>query len=137
MKQIIIKLSILLAITAIISCSKEESSTTSTRAGHEISHDFVQGSEDIPLLLSMNKIKDEGLGFDSPSGSIMSSSYESTLSISKISKFYQKTLPQMGWSLTESTKETLKFSRENENLEIDLSSPDKKTMIRFLISYDL
>ena len=137
MKQIILKLAILLAITVMVSCTKEELGTTSNKSAHEVSHDFVQGSEDIPLLLSMNKIQDAGLGFDSPSGSIMTSSYESTLSFSKISKFYKKTLPQMGWSLTESNSDTLKFSRENENLAIDLSSQERKTVIRFLISYDL
>lgn len=132
-----LKIAVILSLTTLFSCSKEESTTTSHKSEHEISQDFVQGSEDIPLLISMEKIQDEGLGFDSPSGSIMTSSYESTLSKTKIAKFYTKTLPQMGWTLDSSESDTLKFTRENEELEIDLSTQDHKTVIRFLISYNL
>ena len=113
MLNIISKLLVIAALAITFSCSKEESGTTSNKSSHEVSHDFVQGSEDIPLLLGMEKIQDEGLGFDSPSGSIMSSSYDSNLKISKISKFYQKTLPQMGWTLDKKSSDALKFSREN------------------------
>lgn len=134
-KHIIIKLALLLAITSLVSCSKEEYSQNNQ--SHEISHDFVQGSEDIPLLISMEKIKDEGLGFDSPSGSIMSSSYTSVLKMSKISKFYKTTLPQMGWTIEKNSPEGLTFVRENENLNINFSTQNNKTLIRFLISYDL
>lgn len=136
-KKIIFKLTILLAITSIISCSKGNSKKVPTNQQYSISHDFVQGSEDIPLLVSMKQIRDEGLGFDSPSGSIMSSSYESILSRSDIANFYKKTLPKMGWTLKVSKTDELKFSRENENLEIDLTIKKYKSIIRFLISYDL
>ncbi len=51
-----------------------------------VSQDFVQGSEDIPLLEQMEKMFDEGLGFDSASGSIMSSSYESKIELKDTSK---------------------------------------------------
>ncbi|MBL6665348.1 MAG: hypothetical protein ISQ34_05855 [Rickettsiales bacterium] len=134
--KILSKIAVLLSLVTLFSCSKE-SSTTSQNLEHEISQDFVQGSEDIPLLISMDKIQDEGLGFDSPSGSIMTSSYQSTLTQSKITKFYKKTLPQMGWTVVSSDSNTLKFTRENEELEINFSNQDHKTVIRFLISYDL
>lgn len=135
--QIILNLTIILSLTLLISCSQDKSKNTTRIHNYEVSHDFVQGSEDIPLLLSMKKIKDEGLGFDSPSGSIMSSSYESILKKSEISDFYKKSLPQMGWTLISSNVKMLKFSRDNENLQIDLSSSGHKNIIRFLISYDL
>ena len=63
----------------------------------DVSEDFAQGSEDVPLLVGMEKIFDESVGFDSESGSIMSSSYTSKISLKKIKNFYSKTLVQMGW----------------------------------------
>lgn len=101
----------------------------------EVSHDFVQGSEDVPLLVGMEKIFEESLGFDSASGSIMSSSYESEINAEKIKSFYQKTLPQMGWKIKKTDSKKLVFKRENENLEIELySENNKKCVIKFFIS---
>ncbi len=103
----------------------------------EASTDFVQGSEDIPLLKGMEKIFDESLGFDSPSGSIMSSSYESNMPLENIKKFYGKTLPQMGWNLKKTEPSKLSFKREKENLEIEFIKQDKKNIIKFFISSSL
>jgi hypothetical protein len=101
----------------------------------EVSHDFVQGSEDLPLLVGMEKIFEESLGFDSASGSIMSSSYETKISAEKIKSFYQKTLPQMGWKMKKTDSKKLAFKRENENLEIEISSKDnEKSVAKFFIS---
>jgi hypothetical protein len=93
----------------------------------EVSQDFVQGSEDVPLLVGMEKIFEESLGFDSASGSIMSSSYETEISAEKIESFYQKTLPQMGWKIKKTDSRNLVFKRENENLEIELFKASSKS----------
>ncbi len=101
---------------------------------NEVSTEFVQGSEDIPLLKDMEKIFDESLGFDSASGSIMSSSYESKTSLENIKKFYGKTLPQMGWNLKKIESSKLLFVREKENLEIELIKKNEKNIVKFFIS---
>lgn len=103
----------------------------------EVSADFVQGSEDIPLLNGMEKIFDESLGFDSPSGSIMSSSYESKIPTENVKKFYGKTLPQMGWTLKKIEPSKLSFEREKESLEIELIKQDGKNIVKFFISSSL
>lgn len=102
-----------------------------------ISQDFVQGSEDIPLLEQMEKIFDEGLGFDSASGSIMSSSYKSKVALEKVKSFYAKTLPQMGWKLIKSDKKKSVFEREKEKLEIEFMTQEKQKIVRFFISSNL
>lgn len=103
-------------------------------AALEVSEDFVQGSEDIPLLVEMEKMFDESLGFDSASGSIMSSSYESKISLEKVGNFYRKTLLQMGWKLVSSDSKKLAFERENEKLEIELLQQNGKNVVKFFIS---
>lgn len=104
---------------------------------YSISEEFVQGSEDIPLLKGMKKMLDEGLGFDSSSGSIMTSSYKSEIALEGIRSFYQKTLPQMGWHLIDSDIAKLVFEREKESLEIELVNKDGQDMVRFFISSSL
>ncbi len=103
----------------------------------EASTDFVQGSEDIPLLNGMEKMFDEGLGFDSSSGSIMSSSYKAEIPLENVKKFYSKTLPQMGWALKKSEPLKLSFEREKENLEIELIKQNEKNIVKFFISSSL
>ncbi len=100
----------------------------------KVSEDFVQGSEDIPLLLAMEKMFDEGLGFDSPAGSIMSSSYESKIGLEKVRSFYTKTLPQMGWKLVKKDAKKSVFKRENEKLEIEFCVQNNKNVVKFFIS---
>lgn len=100
----------------------------------EASQDFVQGSEDIPLLVGMEKISDDSLGFDSSVGSIMASSYETKTDLEKIKNFYLKTLPQMGWNLKENNVGKLSFEREKEKLEIEFVNQDGRDLVRFFIS---
>ncbi len=100
----------------------------------KVSEDFVQGSEDIPLLLAMEKMFDEGLGFDSSAGSIMSSSYETKISLEKVRNFYAKTLPQMGWKLAKKDKKKSVFKRENDKLEIEFGVQNNKNVVKFFIS---
>ena len=45
--------------------------------------------------------------------------YDEDADISIIQKFYQETLLQMGWNLTENSSELLKFTRDNEKLTIN------------------
>lgn len=101
---------------------------------NQASEDFVQGSEDIPLLVGMEKINDDSLGFDSSSGSIMASSYKTAADIEKIKNFYLKTLPQMGWKLEKEEKHKLSFKRDKEKLEIEFKNQIGKNLVHFFIS---
>jgi hypothetical protein len=98
------------------------------------SEEFVQGSEDIPLLRGMEKMPDESLGFDSNSGSVISSSYKSEVELKKVKNFYLKTLPRMGWNTTSDSNNCIEFTRENEKLEIEFEEQDDVNMVKFFIS---
>ena len=128
----LVSLSILL-----FSCTKLEFPSKQTPPQPEAlraSEDFVQGSEDIPLLVGMEKISEDSLGFDSDSGSIMSSSYKTKIDLERVKNFYQKTLPHMGWRISKSDLGKLKFRRDKEKLEIDFVSQNGKDVVRFFIS---
>lgn len=100
----------------------------------QATEEFVQGSEDIPLLTGMGKTSEDTVGFDSSSGSIISSSYASTISHKEVRNFYIKTLPQMGWQIVKNLENKVVFKRERENLEIEFDKENGKSVVRFFIS---
>lgn len=96
--------------------------------------EFVQGSQDIPLLENLEKTTDEAVNFDSNSGSIISSNYKSKNSKGEVKKFYIKTLPDMGWAIEKNLENKLVFKREKEQLEIEFSLENKQNIVTFFIS---
>ena len=98
------------------------------------SEEFAHGSEDVPLLVGMEKISEYSLGFDSNSGSIVSSTYNSNLNQKEVRDFYIKTLPQMGWQIVKNLEEKIALKRERENLEIEFLQENGKAVVRFFIS---
>lgn len=98
------------------------------------SEEFVQGSEDIPLLVGMEKITGESIGFDSDFGSIISSNYSTQSDLKKVKNFYSKTLPQLGWKLVASRENNSTFKRDKEKLEIEFAKEDGKNLVKFFLS---
>ena len=98
------------------------------------SGEFVQGSEDVPLLVGMERIFEESLGFDSASGSVMSSSYEAKDSLSDIKEFYVSSLPEFGWKISKNEEKKLVLIREKEKMEIEFSFEGNKKVVRFFLS---
>ncbi len=119
------KIILLLSFFLIFSCAEKSSLV-------KITEDFVQGSEDIPLLFGMEKIPTETLGFDTASGSILTSSYKMKNDISAAREFYSQTLPQMGWEVIENKSGKLILKREKDRLEIEFDQKNK--IAKFLIS---
>ncbi len=99
--------------------------------------EFVQGSQDIPLLENLEKTSDEAVDFDSNSGSIISSSYKSKINKNDVKKFYIKTLPDLGWIIEKNIENNLVFKRDKEQLEIEFSLENKQNIVTFFISSTL
>lgn len=96
--------------------------------------EFVENTNDIPLAKHLTKISENDLDFDSVGGSLSSVSYKSKIDLEKIKKFYQETLPQMGWKVKKSSKiEKLTFIRENETLEIEFLNQDGNDVVKFFL----
>lgn len=97
--------------------------------------EFVEGSQDIPLAQGLTKIGENAFSFDSTSGNIISISYKSTKDLEEIKDFYLKTLPQIGWQEVKYNKATsinsIDFKRNNEKLEIEFISEEKKNLVKF------
>ena len=127
-------LTIFFCLLALFSCSKNPFNKVEI-IQIKVSRDFVQGSEDIPLLIGMRKVYGDSVGFDSASGSIMSSSYHTKDDLKAIYSYYFHTLPNMGWLIIEKKENKLTLKRDNEKLEIDFIKKDQKSsIIKFFIS---
>ncbi len=134
--KIMKKISLILSLLLVFSCNFQSGNDVEV-IDVEVSQEFVQGSEDIPLLAGMEKVEDEGLGFDTSAGSIIATNYKSEIDLEKVQKFYVKTMPQLGWNIDQKTIGKVIFSRENENLEIEFVNQDGVDMVKFLISSGL
>ena len=104
---------------------------------YEVSEDFVHGSEDIPLLLEMERVLESSLGFDTESGSIIRSDYIISAGLEHAREFYIEILPQMGWSLENEIIEKIIFQRDNETLEIEFVNFNGEDTVKFFLSSSL
>lgn len=112
------------------------SSGISAKRNAQNTTDFVAGSKDLPLAEGLNKFSDDGLDFDSASGSIISVTYKSSDDLKKVKDFYLKTLPQLGWKNLKSNKrgvDLLRFKRDNEKLEIELINYNGDNLVKFFV----
>ncbi len=93
---------------------------------------FVPGFEDVPLLEGMSPAEDGSMSFDSPEGRFiqvyMSAPQESTKK--QIIKFYDESLPPLGW-IREKSRNTTCYTREDESLCIDITGNKPPLAVRF------
>lgn len=94
---------------------------------------FVEGLEDVPLPENVTQIENGSLSFDNEEIRF----FESYLSAEKqkfenIIKFYNDTLPQLGWQKNNSNKQKILFERDGESLEITKES-DKPLILRLVV----
>lgn len=101
-----------------------------------LSTSFVAGSKDIPLAAGLNKVSDEGLDFDSASGSIIAITYKSSNNLQEIKDFYIKTLPQLGWKKIDNNQpkvDLIRFKRDKEKLEIEFLNYNGDALVKFFV----
>ena len=93
---------------------------------------FVEGLEDMPLPDGVAQIENGSLSFGNEEIRLFETYFSSEKkSFKEIKKFYEDTLPQMGWVRKKRTEQTILFERDGETLEI--SEESKKPLILRLI----
>jgi hypothetical protein len=80
---------------------------------------FIEGLEDVPVMEGLHQLPNDALSFGNEESRLV----EATLvgektKFASVEKFYQETLPQMGWSFQGRKKSSLIFYRDRESLEI-------------------
>ncbi|NBX52370.1 MAG: hypothetical protein EBT63_01790 [Proteobacteria bacterium] len=95
---------------------------------------FVDGTQDIPLADGLEIIDDDGVEFDTILGSFSTVNYKSKNDKDEITKFYNLSLPKLGWEAIKTTKNSLIFQRDNQKLEIKFLLQNSQNVVIFLIT---
>lgn len=84
---------------------------------------FIEGMEDVPIPDKMMQIQADNFSFENEETRLVEAYLQSNFGkFSFVAGFYESTLPQLGWELTQSDSESLTFIRNNEELNITLTS---------------
>ena len=92
--------------------------------------DFIAGVEDIPVMPGMTADDDASTAFDTPTGRIVEAYAAGDVTGEAVQRFYQETLPQLGWTRTGA----LEFQREGEKLTLELIERAAPLTMRFRLS---
>lgn len=88
---------------------------------------FAAGFEDLPVMAGLKQADDSSMSFDTPAGRIIEAYLEGeNANAASVRAFYDKTLPQLGWSPVLSKKAgRFSYTREGEVLTftVDGKSP--------------
>lgn len=99
-------------------------------AATEESVRFSAVIDDLPLMGSMYELPDEKFVFDTASGRIAGTTTTTGYNQKKVTEFYSKALPELGWS----TRDHSIFYRENEALTLKMHSGDEGTIVHFSLT---
>lgn len=92
--------------------------------------EFLAGFDDLPVMPGLSAVDGAGIVFDTPSGRIVEGYAAGPVTEASVSRFYDKTLPQLGWRQVAKNE----FRREGEHLKIDFKGKDKALTVRFTLS---
>ncbi|WP_374442646.1 hypothetical protein [Stella sp.] len=90
---------------------------------------FVDGLDDVPLMAGLESLPDRSLVFDKPNGRIVESYAAGAVRRAEVVRFYEGTLPQLGWSGRGPT-----WRREGEVLRLGFEGRDGALVVRFSLS---
>ncbi len=90
---------------------------------------FVEGLEDVPLMTGLATVPDRSVVFDKPTGRIVESYAAGAVRRAEVVRFYDETLPQLGWSGRGQT-----YRRESEVLRLGFEGKDGALVVRFSLS---
>ncbi len=88
---------------------------------------YVAGVDDLPLMPGLEEMKESGLVFDKPSGRIVEAYAAGPVTSGEIMRFYEQTLPQLGWR----SDRRGGYLREGERLQLTLTEASDKVTVQF------
>ena len=96
---------------------------------------YLVSLPDIPLMAEMSELKDSGVVFDKAEGRII----EETVKVAhagpqQVLKFYNETLPALGWTRLPSKGLLARFSRNREQLVVNVEKLGSEGLVSFAVS---
>lgn len=97
---------------------------------YSLAESFLVGFEDIPVMEGLTAAEAPDVEFDTPLGRIVEVYATGQVTREKVSQFYEKTLPSLGWI---KSKENT-YTREVERFVLDFFGQDGNLTIRFTLA---
>jgi len=91
---------------------------------------FLAGFADMPLFDGLVVNNETGVNFDTPAGRIVETVAEGRVTRESVTRFYQSTLPQLGWVRTDA----LAFEREGERLNLSMRNANGGLAVHFKLT---
>ena len=103
---------------------------SSTSSAYD-NNSFIGSLGDVPLMKELSIVENSETSLDLPDGRIVEIFATGSLSKDAISKFYQESLPTLGWKHEQGNS----YIRDKESLKLDFFDGDNSfTTLRFTIS---
>jgi hypothetical protein len=93
--------------------------------------DFLSVLDDMPLAPGLTELTDQAASFETPAGRIVDAAAQGAVAPQKVSSFYDRTLPALGWVREGAGR----FIRDQERLTIVVAetAPKGQVVVRFSI----
>lgn len=92
---------------------------------------FFEALYDVPVMPGLEEARDQAMLFDKPDGRIASVVAASkTLQPPDVTRFYDESLPQLGWKKTAKNQ----YIRGGDRLVMDVTRQPPLTVVRFTLS---
>lgn len=105
--------------------------TTNVWAGTQ----YLSSLPDVPLMPQMSEIRDTDVTFDKAEGRIVQEAVRAShLSAAQVVKFYNETLPALGWTRLSATPNASRFSRNGEQLIVNVEKLAAEGLVGFAVS---
>ncbi len=95
---------------------------------------FIMAIDDLPLMPGLTEMREAGLAFDKPQGRIVEAYAAGAVAGDAVEAFYEKTLPQLGWSMAISPAGVARWHRDGEVLRVDVLANEGPVMVRFYLT---
>lgn len=92
--------------------------------------EFVDGTEDVPLMPGLASMPNADVVFDKPEGRIVEAKAIGTTTRAKVEAFYAASLPPLGWKAAG----TDRWLRDAEQLRLDFAEASGKLTVGFTLS---
>jgi hypothetical protein len=91
---------------------------------------FLSRLEDLPLAPGLSEDAGAGLSFDSAGGRIVEAYAYGSLTADQVLRFYEETLPQLGWT----TEGERQYRRGSERLRLELTQSGQRLTVHYSLS---
>ena len=95
-----------------------------------LAQDFIDDMSDIPLMPNLEMIAEAGFTFEQENGRIVEKLAVGTSSEVEIDRFYNDSLPSLGWHVTSGRT----YERDNERFTYAIKQENSTSIVTFKLS---